>query len=265
MRRGAESSPRLAKRAARALLLSVGAAVALSGCATKGDLKRMRDEMVAMQAHQDSLFREMQRQNRMLLDTIKAGYSAQLDAQGQTSHRFRELEQQLGRTEEIVNQLHGLVTQLSDRLDQLAMQPRAASGGGLPGSTGTVGGSQVEGMYELGLQKLDEGAFTTARITFEGIINQYPQDPRAPDAQFQIGETYAKEGNATRAIEELRKVEANWPSSPRAPAALYRAGFLAEENQDNALARELYETIRRRYIGSDEARLAEQRLRQIGR
>jgi tol-pal system protein YbgF len=262
--RGAESTPRLATRAVRALLLSACAAVALSGCATKGDLKRMRDEMVAMQAHQDSLFREMQRQNRVLLDTIKAGYSAQLDAQGQTSHRFRELEQQLGRTEEIVNQLHGLVAQLSDRLDQLAMQQRSTPAG-LSNAGGTVGGAQVEGMYELGLQKLDEGAFTTARITFEGIINQYPQDPRAPDAQFQIGETYAKEGNTTRAIEELRKVEANWPSSPRAPAALYRAGFLAEESQDNALARELYETILRRYIGSDEARLAEQRLRQIGR
>jgi tol-pal system protein YbgF len=120
-------------------------------------------------------------------------------------------------------------------------------------------------MYELALQKLDEGAFTTARITFESIISQYPQDARAPDAQFQIGETYAKEGNAARAIEELRKVEANWPNSPRAPAALYRAAFLAEESQDAPLARELYELIRRRYPGSDESRLAEQRLRQIGR
>ncbi|MGH7501421.1 MAG: tetratricopeptide repeat protein [Longimicrobiales bacterium] len=224
-------------------------------------MRRVRVEMVALQTHQDSLFREMQRQNRMLLDTIKAGYSAQLDAQGQTSHRFQELEQQLGRTEAIVNQLHGLIAQLSDRLDQQSLQ-QAPSGGV---SSGSRVGTEVEGMYELGLTKLAEGAFTTARITFEAIINQYPQDPRAPDAQFQIGETYAKEGNAAQAIEELRKVESNWPNSPRAPAALYRAGFLAEEGQDVDLARELYELIRRRYPGSDEFRLAEERLRQIGR
>jgi tol-pal system protein YbgF len=256
------SRRRFSMPAARALLVGLGAAVALSGCATKGDLRRMRDEMILMQSHQDSLFREMQRQNRMLLDTIKVGYDAQLDAQGQTSHRFRELEQQLGRTEEIVNQLHGMIGQLNARLDQEALQ-RSAVGGGA--QAGIPGGAAVEQIYETAVTKLNEGAFTTARMAFQRIVNEFPQDPRAPDAQYQIGETYAAEGDRAKAIEELRKVEVNWPNSSRAPAALYRAGYLAEEDGQVPLARELYEQVRRRYPISDEFQLAGERLRQIGR
>jgi hypothetical protein len=75
-------------RARRRAMIVALAALALPACATKKDLKNLRDEMVAMQMHQDSLFRETQRQNRLLLVTMRTSFDMQRDAQGQTSHRF---------------------------------------------------------------------------------------------------------------------------------------------------------------------------------
>lgn len=246
-------------RTARGCMIGLCAVVSLAGCATKRDLKDLRDEVLRLQARQDSLFRETQRQNLMLLDTLRQSFSAQLDAQGQTSHRFRELEQQLGRTEAMINQLHGLISQLNTRLDNAVQSRPPASGSSAP-----VSASQVEAIYTAGLDNLRQGAYSTARIAFATIVNQSPDDARAPDAQFQIGETHAAEGNFELAITELLKVEEKWSRSPRAPAALLRAGVIAQENlQDRTRARDLFEQVRRRYPDSEEAREAGRRLAAI--
>ncbi len=241
-------------------LVGLSAILVLTGCATKRDLKDLREEVLRLQSRQDSLFRETQRQNLMLLDTLRQSFSAQLDAQGQTSHRFRELEQQLGRTEAMINQLPGLIAQLNTRLDQ-AVQQRSMASPGAP-----VSSSQVEMIYTAGMDNLRQGAYSTARTAFMTIVNQSPDDPRAPDAQFQIGETYAAEGDFQTAITELARVEEKWSRSPRAPAALLRAGVIAQENlRDNARARDHYEQVRRRYPDSEEAREAGRRLTAIRR
>ncbi|MCI0433116.1 MAG: tetratricopeptide repeat protein [Gemmatimonadetes bacterium] len=247
--------------AVRAALIGLSAAVLLAGCATKRDLRDLREEVLRLQARQDSLFRETQRQNLMLLDTLRQSFSAQLDAQGQTSHRFRELEQQLARTEAMINQLHGLITQFNTRLDQAAAQQAANQS-----SNTTVGSSDVEALYVAGTESLRQGAYSTARLAFLQIVNQSPDDARAPDAQFQIGETYAQEGDFEKAIGELARVEERWPRSARAPAAVLRAAVIAQENlQDNSRARRLYDMVRMRYPDSEESREAARRLAAIGR
>lgn len=257
---GTASSGRAMRRAARSLATGLCAAVVVTGCATKNDLKQLRTEVVQMQVRQDSLFREMQRQNRVLLDTLRSSFSMQLDAQGQTSHRFRELEQQVGRTEEILYQLQTLVAQLMDRLNQ---QPVRATPSG---TTMPAGGSQEAfDAYQTGIEKMAEESWAVARLAFETVVNQFGNDPLAPHAQYQLAETWVAEGDTARALAELEKVERIWPRSERAPESLIRAGTLAEEIGDTEAARTYYGQVRQRYPGTPEDRIAQQRLREIGR
>ena len=260
------------------LAAGLGAALVAPGCATKKDLRLLRDEMVSLQAHQDSLFRETQRQNRLLLDTLRASLSVQLDAAGQTSHRFQQLEQQLERTEAVLQQMQLSMTNFTDRLDrQIAMNPTGPPRGASPtnpaGRTGVAaadsaaGAGEADQAYNTGMQKMAAGAYTTARDLFEFFLERFPTDPRAADAQFQIAETYAQEADYTRAIEELEKLEATYASTnrERSAQALLRAGILAEERlNDPARARQYYQTVIRRYPETEAHKDATARLNRRG-
>jgi tol-pal system protein YbgF len=253
------------------LLLGLAVAVSAPACATKKDVKQLRDEMLALQAHQDSLFRDVQRQNLQLLDTLRESlresFTIQQDAAGQTSHRFQQLEQQLSRTEELMYQMQVLVADVIERLDRQAQQPvmppLAVDSTGAPLVTGAEAGEAGEA-YDSGMEKIAEGAFSTARLAVELVIEQFPNHPLAPQAQYQIGQTYVNEGNPERAIEALEQVEARWPGSPRAAAALLQAGMLAEDRGDRAKALELYRMIRARYPGTDQYREATVRFNALG-
>jgi len=258
------------RRAAGGLLLGLAIAVTAPACATKKDLKQLRDEMLALQAHQDSLFREVQRQNRLLLDTLRQSYTIQQDAAGQTSYRFQQLEQQLTRTEELMNQMQILVTDVITRLDEQAKPPApvvappmGVDSTGAPLVTGAAAGEAGEA-YDSGMEKLAQGAFATARLAFQLVVEQFPNHPLASQAQYQIGQTYVNEGDSKRAIEALEEVEARWSGSARAPGALLQAGTLAEDMGDRAKAKELYNLVIKRYPGKPEYREATRRYNALG-
>ena len=258
------------------IVAGLGAALVAPGCATKKDLRLLRDEMVALQAHQDSLFQETQRQNRLLLDTLRASLSVQMDAAGQTSHRFAQLEQQLERTEAVLQQMQLAMTNFTDRLDRsIATNPSGPVMPGNPVATnpgGAVGDSiagqgEADQAYRTGMDKMAAGAFTTARDVFELFMERFPGDPRAADVQFQIAKTYEQEADYARAIEELEKLEATYASTNRelSAKALLEAGIIAEERlNDPTRARQYYQTVVRRYPETEADKDATARLNRRG-
>lgn len=257
----------LRRRLTGGLLLGLAVAVTAPACATKRDLRDLRNEMLALQAHQDSLFRDVQRQNRLLLDTLRQSFSIQQDAAGQTSHRFQQLQQQLERTEELMYQLQVLVADVIERLDRqpvaqppTVVVPLDSTGAPIIGANAGAAGED----YELGMEKLGEGAFATARLAFQQVIEKYPNHPLASQAQYQVAQTYVAEGNPGQAIAELERVEAVYPDSPRAAPALLQAGGLAEEMGNRGKALEVYSALRSRFPNAEESREALRRINALG-
>lgn len=241
-------------------------ALALGACATKSDVQTLRRDMGALQQRQDQAMQQLQRQNQEMLDTLRNAMNLQRDAAGMTSHRFQQLETSLARMEEIVGQTIQYITQLNAQLAQFA----SSGGTGMtrPGGAPSTGGAQqgaasAEEFYALGVQKLGEGAYATARAAFQQVIREYPNDPRAADAQYQLAESYYAEQEYGEALSALELVPRQWPSSARAAGALYRAGVIAEEMGNRGRAREYYQEVVQRYPDSDEARQAAARLRAI--
>ena len=56
-----------------------------------------------------------------------------------------------------------------------------------------------------------------------------------------------------------------YATSPRAPSALYNLGLLAERRKETAKARDAYQRVVQKYPQSDEAALARDRLKALGR
>jgi tol-pal system protein YbgF len=245
------------------LAAAVGGLVVLSGCATKKDVRTLQATMLEMQAHQDSVLRNIQRQNRLMLDTLRSSMALTLDSRGQTSHRFQELnglaqsiQQLIGQNLEAMRQMNARLEALESRLLQASQQQASAP----PTSTSGVPAAQA---YQLGLAKLKEGAYGSARAYFESIIRTYRNDPLAADAQFQIGESWVFEESYDDAYREFEKVASAWPSSPRAGEALYRAGKVAEDQKDTENARKFYNRVVQLYGNTDYAGLARTALRRL--
>jgi tol-pal system protein YbgF len=208
------------------------------------------------------MLRAMQRHNQMLLDTIRSSFNLQQNVRGDLSHQMNQLLQRLMTVEELLGQQQQQMAEFR----RLAGQPVGGGIGALPITApppGTAPGGDAETLYELGIQKIGEQSYASARIAFEELLRGHAAHPRAPDAQFHLAETYYLEGNHERALSELERIPQQWPAAARAPQALFRAGVIAQERNDVARARRYYTQVVQAYGNSDERRQAEARLRTL--
>lgn len=254
---------RLGRRPASALVALLAFGLAPVGCATKRDIKNLQSEVIALQMRQDSLFRLLQQQNSMLLDTLRAASELLVRVRGSLANQLLAMEQQLVQIQELTGQSQRRLAELRQQMEARASEFEATAPAATPapGSTGAA----PEQLYAIGTEQLQRGAYSTARRAFEQILREHPTHERAPDAQFQLAETYALEKNFERAYREFERVAELYPSSPRAPAALYRAGVIAEEQRNNTKARQYFEKVVAGYPNSDEARSARTKLQRLRR
>lgn len=250
---------------------ALAAPLALGACATKGDMRNMQVELNRMQQRQDSVLRDIQHQNRLLLDSIRASIALTVDARGTTAAQLRQFEQNVNQLGQLVGQVMGSLNRIEQRIGALEQRPggsapaggAAAASGAQPQPSG--GGGSAEEYYTTGMQMMSQQAYATARMAFEQLVREFPQHERAPDAQFQLGQAFYQEQQFDQAYRALEQVATQWPQAPRAPAALFRAGAIAEERRDFARARTYFERVRRDFPGTDEARQAQQKLQSLPR
>jgi tol-pal system protein YbgF len=247
------------------LVGALGVLLMLPGCvATKQDIRTMQEQMLQMQAHQDSSIRLIERQNRILLDTLRRSMSLTLDARGQTSHGFDELNGLLESSRQLNGQILETARQLFTRIDALEAKLQAMSQAQLTQPQATPaggGGMSASQMYDTGIGYMRDSKYGSARTAFQAIVRTYHEDPSAPDAQFQIGESYVAEESYDDAYKAFDKVAAEWPAAPRAGEALYRAGKVAEDQKDWSRARKYYNQVVQRY--PDFSKVAQAGLKRI--
>lgn len=233
-------------------------AAVLAGCATKKDVRTLQQTVLELQARQDSLLGQIQAQNRILLDTLRATGETLVRVRGDLAHQILQLEQQLIQIQELTGQSQRRLAELRQQMESRGQelgQPAAR-----PDTAATPASGTAEQLYGIGVQQLQRGAAQTARRAFEQVVREHPLHERAPDAQFNVAETYVLEKQYDTALREFERVVELFPNSARAPTALYRAGLISEEQGNIAKAREYFQRVVSSYARSDEARLARERL-----
>jgi tol-pal system protein YbgF len=147
--------------------------------------------------------------------------------------------------------------------NQPATGPTPAPGDTAQPSTAAASAS-ADQMYEASLGQLRRGSASTARLGFRELLKSYPTSDKVPDALYYIGESFRTE-NADSAAAYYDMVARNYPQSARAASALYNLGLLNERASRTAAARDAYQRVVQTYPRSDEAALARDRLKALGR
>jgi tol-pal system protein YbgF len=267
--------------------VAILAVVALGGCATRSDVRRLEDSVLLMRAEQtrrDSsqavALAALAVLSRSANDSIVAIRAQIAQIKGDLSGDLYSLAQQLVQVQELTGQSQQRLTELRTQLEARGAsidEPRPAIPAATPSSPGVApgaapvaaaGGDSAAGptadqIYQASLQQLYRGSVNTARTGFRELLRRYPQSPHAADAVYFIGESFATT-QPDSAKGYYDQVVARFGSSPRAATALYKLGLLAEQRRDTAGARGYYTRIVQSYATSDEAALAGDRLRSLG-
>jgi tol-pal system protein YbgF len=263
-------------RRALRVLAPLGLVALVTGCAMKSDIRDLRDDL----ARQDATLSQMQAQNRQIMDTLAVTTDRLLDVRGEMANQLAQLREQMIEMSELTAQVQLRLNQLDQQLSRAVRdvadvglpgapgQPGQTGQPGQPGQPGDPGGdtfSMAHQFYEIGLEQLERGNAATARRAFQSVVDSFPADPRAPDAQRQIGESLAMEQSFDEALRAFDRVVERYPDSDAAPRSLYRAGVISQERGNLERARQYFQRVISGYPGSDARRLAEEALARLSR
>ncbi|MBA3658090.1 MAG: tetratricopeptide repeat protein [Gemmatimonadales bacterium] len=298
-----QSPPSRPGRPVAALAAAVlsAAMLALGGCVTKSDITGVQDDIAQLRvenARRDSAraaqLSDVIRGQQRVLDSLGTSGRATGALRGDLQTDLYNIQQQLVQLQELTGQSQQRLTELRTQLEARNAQmnaappaPTAAESSGAD-STAPSGGSSTAGptgvaptggaptggtpgagasadqMYEASLAQLRRGSTSTARQGLSELVRSYPASERVPDALYFIGQSYAAEKPDSAAVYYNQVVD-RYAQSSRAPAALYNLGLLAERRKNSSKAKDAYQRVVKQFPRSDEASLARDRLKALGR
>ncbi len=260
----------------RELALLVATVVTLPGCALKGDVRRVEEQLVGLrndraeQARADSAravlldeaLGDILAIQQRTADSLVAIQRRLTSFQGEVRTDMTEVQRQLVQVQELAGLGQQGVAALRRQLAQrgpgmipLEGDTPVDTGGGQ--ATSSVDAQEI---FRASLDQLNAGgAPQTARMGFQMLVSTYPDDPLVPRAWYFIGETWEDVDADSAAAAYLRVVE-DYPESRNAPTALYRLGLLAEQKGDLDSARGYFQRVVDDHPRSDEAALARSKL-----
>jgi tol-pal system protein YbgF len=265
------------------------ALVATGGCfATRGDVRILQGDIAATRAEllknqldQQEALLQTQRLLQVASDSLTRVSARTVSIQGDVRGDMRAVREQLLQIQTLLGQSQATIARLRAELEARAVGPAVpAPGSGAPtpppsgGARGTTPppaatadtASAAPGpnqLYMNGRDQLLRGSTATARALFQELLTNHPQSDYAPDAQYWIAESLAKENNTAAADAAYAAVVTVYPTSTYAPRALYKRAQLVLKQGNTAQARQLFEQVVARYPRSDEADLAAETLKTL--
>lgn len=148
-----------------------------------------------------------------------------------------------------------------------AMAPAGAPGAAVTPSSSAPAANQAPPLndtFQAALGDFNAAKYTVASGEFQDVIQYYPLDELAGQAQFYLGEIAYRNHDYESAIKAYNDVLEGFPGNPRAPTAqLHKAMALLKMDQKSAAIHELRLLIQR-HPQTPEAAQARTRLRGMG-
>ena len=117
--------------------------------------------------------------------------------------------------------------------------------------------------YELALQAIrDQQDLAGGRERMGTFLKHYPNDPRAVNAAYWIGETYYAEKAYDKAILQFEEVIQKYRDDPKVAAALYKQALAFDALKDRKSATLVMTRVVERFPLSEEAKMAKQKLKE---
>ncbi len=243
-----------------------------SGCATKGDIRDVRDEIRALGNIQRLALEELSGMNLAVQDTLGRQSDQAFESRGETNRRLLALEQELLTIQELLRMNQQSLMTIRDLLES------QRSGGVSLMRTDTEPGQRVDVdpvrsgdqaggpvvMYNAAVTQFNNRSLNTARRAFQQFLRDYPDDELAPDAHYYLADILVQVDQLEEAIQAFLRVPELFPLAERVPEALYRVGVTYISLDQLSDARVYLERVVNTYPGTDSATAAQERLAEIG-
>lgn len=244
------------------VLIALIGVLAGAGCATKGDIRVLQEEVGALADRQARDLADFETLVRAGQDTLSGQTGLYLELRREVLQRLDELLQQMLILIEVEGQSQRAMASLRDQVEMMQRAPVVVQ------DSGDVGLplEDVEGPdahFEAALVMYNRGSNVTARRGFDEFLANYPNHELAGDATFFLSDLDLQEERLEDAIEGFMRVPMMYPDSPRVPEALYRAALLHDELGDTEEARNLLERVISGFPDSDVAEDAQQKLQEL--
>ena len=256
-------------RTSRAAALAA-ALLVFSGCATKGDLRSMTDEVRALAVRQDSMLAVLTLQNAVTQDTLRRQADQLFEVRGDVSRQLDRILDELASLRELTGQNQRIIASVRDQLEGLrrgVSMVRPGVADSVMVADGPEAGGALEGVaeatYGAAIDQYQRGSHATAERAFEDFLQQYANHSLAPEARFLLADILAQRGRVREALEGFNTIPELHPTSTKVPDALYRIGLLHLELGNTSEARLFLDRVVNTYPDSNAAGPARERLREI--
>lgn len=172
-----------------------------------------------------------------------------LDALGQRVERLERVDAKLQEFEKMLKDMKASVDALG------APAPRAPP---------RAQPESAEKLYRSAQSFYQGGNFGQAVLEFVELIQNFPRDPLAENAQYWIAAAYLSHQDYRQALIEFKKVLDLYPGGRKTPDALYQVGVCYRHLFEPQRARETWQQLLSRFPESDAARLARTAMRSTG-
>ena len=222
-----------------------------------GEMGSLQKSVQEVQANTGARIDTMTQQTQGISDNMQDGQS-----------RVAKLSQQLT---DIQNLLQSIDAKVSGGSTTGAPAAMNAPGGNPDNSapappSAPVGLAPISAdtLYQNGLRDLTGGKYDLARQEFSDYIKNFPSNDLASNATFYLGEIAYAQDDFKGAIASYDTVLANYPKSFKLPASLLKKAMAELELGMKASGIRDLREVDRRFAGSDEARRAQAKLRELG-
>ena len=249
--------------------LAAGAAVSLA-CVSSDDIEGLHRQMNDIERQIQAV--ENKSSSKEEVQKLNASVAQQtnqlLKSNADTGVKLDELSRQI---EALQAKLDDTNRRLSEVSQQIAAAPGGppspaspAIGAPRPNPPAAGGGPTPQQMYDTAYGDYTKGRYELAVAGFQDYIDRYPSTDLSDNAQYWIGESHFSERKFDDAIRDFDTLLKRWPKSDKAAAALLKKGLALQELSRRAEAVVALQYVVHEYPGSDEARLAKQRLSALG-
>ncbi len=215
-----------------------------------GEMATLQKTVQDVQANTGARIDTMTQQTQGLSDNLQ-------DVQA----RVGKLSQQLTDVQNLLQSIDAKVSGAAPVAPGGPVTPGGASGASMPPAS--MPPISADTLYQNALRDYEGGHYNLSRQEFSDYIKNFPTNDLAGNAQFYLGEISYAQGDFKGAIAAYDTVLTNYPSSFKLAASLLKKAMAELELGVKASGtRDLREVVRR-FPGSEEAKRAQAKLREI--
>ena len=221
------------------------------------------DNANKMQAAVESLQQKFAAQNEAISGKVDS-------ASGQVQSVSDSIEELKSRLDKLQTSVQAMQNQLQN-MQAPPQQAQPATGpGGTPGPNGPPPGPAanaappLQDTFQAGLRDFNGARYAVAQGEFQDVIQYYPKDDLAGQAQFYLGEIAYRQQDFANAVKAYNSVLESYPDSSKAAAAQLHKGYALLDSGKRASGIQELRSLIQHHPQSPESQQARHKLDGMG-